>query len=78
LLDSIPHHCKDTGDISEVGDTHKGDSVILSDKVIMIVMAGREDLEMNEDSEPLQRQSGLVFFTFPKFGIPKKVLIQQV
>jgi hypothetical protein len=36
-----PHQSKDTGDISEVRDTHKGDSVILSIEVIMIVMAGK-------------------------------------
>jgi len=43
----------------------------------MIVTAGRKDLEMNEDSAPRQRHRGLVFFTFPKFGIPKKLITSK-
>jgi ABC-type amino acid transport substrate-binding protein len=37
-------------------------------------MSGKYDLQMNEDSEPLQRHRRLVFFTFPEFGFPKKFL----
>jgi hypothetical protein len=43
----------------------------------MIVMAGRKDLEKNEDYEPPQRHRGLEFFTFLNFGIPKKFLISK-